>query len=148
VLPLRPLARTVETTGLRRPVRLVLLLALALTAGAAVLAPALAAAALGCAVVALALVAGLALATRWTERPAVPGPAVAPAAEALPASPAADALPADALGEQLRALHDEYAELTNQALTEGREDLVPDLADEYADRALRLITAGDASRTA
>jgi hypothetical protein len=57
-------------------------------------------------------------------------------------------MPADALGEQLRALHDEYAELANQALTEGREDLVPDLADEYADRALRLITAGDASRTA
>ncbi|WP_222264343.1 hypothetical protein [Modestobacter marinus] len=150
MLPLRPLARSVETTGLRRPVRLVLFLALALPACAAVLDPALAAAALGCGVVALALVAGLALATRWTEEPAAPGRADAPAAgaDALPAVPAAERLPADALGEQLHALHDEYAELTNQALAEDREDLVQELSDEYADRALRLITAGESLRTA
>jgi hypothetical protein len=148
VLPLRPLASAVEATGLRRPVRLLLLLALVLTVCAAVLEPALAAAALGCGVVALALVSGLALATRWTEETAASRPAAAPAADVRPAPPAADQLPADALSEQLHALHDEYAGLTNQALTEGREDLVRELADEYADRALRLITAGDPFRTA
>ncbi|WP_369135723.1 hypothetical protein [Modestobacter sp. I12A-02662] len=146
MIPLRPHARSAEATGLRRPVKLVLLLALALTACAAVLDPALAAAALACGVVALALVSRPAPATRWTAEPAVPAPALGTGTP--PATPAADTLPADALGEQLRALHDEYAELTNQALTEGREDLVQELADEYADRALRLITAGDASRTA
>ena len=45
--------------------------------------------------------------------------------------------------EQLRELHDSYAWEVNAAVGEGRLDLVWRLADEYVDRALELITAGE-----
>ena len=45
--------------------------------------------------------------------------------------------------EQLRVLHDTYAWEVNAAVGEGRLDLVWQLADDYLDRALRLITDGE-----
>ena len=45
--------------------------------------------------------------------------------------------------EQLRALHDAYTWEVNAAVGEGRIDLVWELADEYLDKALELITAGE-----
>lgn len=47
--------------------------------------------------------------------------------------------PAGDLGEQLRRLHDEYVWDVNSALEDGREDLVGDLSDAYADDALLVI---------
>jgi hypothetical protein len=138
VLPLRPFPTTVQAAGLRRPVRLLLAASLALAVVAVVVAPALAAVALGAAVTALALVSGVALANRWAA--ADPAAVRAPVTTLAPSAPAADELPADALADELRALRDSYVERTNQAVAEGREDLVQELCDEYADRALALIT--------
>jgi hypothetical protein len=45
--------------------------------------------------------------------------------------------------EQLRELHDEYVWEVNAAVAEGRLDLVWQLADDYLDRALRLLTDGE-----
>ena len=45
--------------------------------------------------------------------------------------------------EQLRALHDTYVWEVNAAVGEGRLDLVWQLADEYLDEALRLVTDGE-----
>ena len=47
------------------------------------------------------------------------------------------------LEEQLRALHDTYVWEINAAIGEDRHDLVWTLADEFTDRALALITAGE-----
>lgn len=43
--------------------------------------------------------------------------------------------------DRLQALHDEYAAAVNVAVAEDRAELVAQLADEYADAALELITA-------
>ncbi|NUS50663.1 MAG: hypothetical protein HOQ22_06420, partial [Nocardioidaceae bacterium] len=43
----------------------------------------------------------------------------------------------------MRRLHDDYVWQVNAAVGEDRMDLVAALADEYADRALRLITDGE-----
>ncbi len=61
----------------------------------------------------------------------------------LPVHP--DTLSADPLTDRLRALHDDYAEMANTAVAEGRDDLVQQLADRYADEALALVTAGAGS---
>lgn len=45
--------------------------------------------------------------------------------------------------EQLRDLHDSYVWEVNAAVGEGRLDLVWQLADEYLDAALRLVTDGE-----
>jgi len=45
--------------------------------------------------------------------------------------------------ERLRELHDTYVWEVNAAVGEGRLDLVWQLADDYLDRALRLMTAGE-----
>ena len=45
--------------------------------------------------------------------------------------------------KQLRELHDTYAWEVNAAVGEGRLDLVRQLADDYIDRALALMTAGE-----
>lgn len=42
--------------------------------------------------------------------------------------------------EQLRQLHDSYAWEVNAAVGEGRLELVWQLADEYLNQALRLMT--------
>jgi len=44
---------------------------------------------------------------------------------------------------QLRELHDAYVWEVNAAIGEDRLDLVWQLADDYMDRALRLISAGE-----
>jgi hypothetical protein len=44
--------------------------------------------------------------------------------------------------EQLRELHDTYVWHVNAAVGEGRLDLVRELADEYVDRAMELMTDG------
>ena len=44
---------------------------------------------------------------------------------------------------QLRELHDSYVWEVNAAVGEGRLDLVWQLADEYLDQALVLMTAGE-----
>jgi hypothetical protein len=46
-------------------------------------------------------------------------------------------------GYQLRELHDSYVWEVNAAVGEDRFDLVCQLADDYMDRALRLMTAGE-----
>ena len=53
-----------------------------------------------------------------------------------------DTLDADLLTDRLRALHDDYVEMTNMAVAEGRDNHVQQLADRYADEALALLTAG------
>lgn len=45
--------------------------------------------------------------------------------------------------EQLRELHDTYVWEVNAAVGEGRLDLVWQLADDYLDQALRLVTDGE-----
>ncbi len=45
--------------------------------------------------------------------------------------------------QQLRELHDDYAWAVNAAVGEGRLDLVQELADDYVDQALTLLTGGD-----
>ena len=45
--------------------------------------------------------------------------------------------------KQLRELHDIYVWDVNAAVGEGRLDLVWQLADDYLDQALKLITAGE-----
>ena len=45
--------------------------------------------------------------------------------------------------EQLRELHDAYVWRVNAAIGEDRLDLVSELADEYLDQALALITDGE-----
>lgn len=45
--------------------------------------------------------------------------------------------------EQLRALHDRYTWDVNAAVGEGRLDLVRELADQYLDQALELLTGGE-----
>lgn len=45
--------------------------------------------------------------------------------------------------EQLRELHDTYVWEVNAAVGEGRLDLVWQLADQYLDEALRLVTDGE-----
>jgi hypothetical protein len=45
--------------------------------------------------------------------------------------------------EQLRELHDSYAWEVNAAVGEGRLDLVWQLADQYVDEALELITGAE-----
>ena len=47
------------------------------------------------------------------------------------------------LEDQLRALHDTYVWEINAAIGEDRLDLVWNLADEFTDRALALMTAGE-----
>lgn len=45
--------------------------------------------------------------------------------------------------KQLRELHDTYAWEVNAAIGEGRPDLVRQLADDFLDQALALMTAGE-----
>ena len=45
--------------------------------------------------------------------------------------------------EQLTRLHETYVWYVNAAVGEGRYDLVDQLADEYLDEALALLTEGD-----
>jgi mono/diheme cytochrome c family protein len=45
--------------------------------------------------------------------------------------------------EQLRELHDTYAWEVNAAVGQGRLDLVWQLADQYVDEAVELITGGE-----
>jgi hypothetical protein len=45
--------------------------------------------------------------------------------------------------EQLRALHDTYVWDINAAVGEGRLDLVWELADDYLEQAVAMITAGE-----
>ena len=46
-------------------------------------------------------------------------------------------------GQQLRELHDTYVWEVNAAVGEDRIDLVWQLADDYMDRALQLMTTGE-----
>lgn len=46
------------------------------------------------------------------------------------------------LDEQLARLHEAYVWQVNAAVGEGRMDLVQELADQYTEEALDLITAG------
>lgn len=53
-----------------------------------------------------------------------------------------DTISADELTESLRALHDDYVEMINMAVAEGRDDSLQQLSDRYADEALALLTTG------
>jgi hypothetical protein len=71
---------------------------------------------------------------RWAAAgTAVPSAAALAVLGAVPAD--------DVLTLRLRRLHDMHVEKVNQAVDEGREDLVRELSDAYADQALRAITA-------
>lgn len=45
--------------------------------------------------------------------------------------------------QQLRELHDSYVWEVNAAVGEGRLDIVWELADQYFDRAVGLLTLGE-----
>jgi hypothetical protein len=47
--------------------------------------------------------------------------------------------------EQLARLHETYVWYVNAAVGEGRLDLVDQLADEYLDEALKLMTDGESA---
>jgi hypothetical protein len=59
---------------------------------------------------------------------------------ARPPSPG-ETVPDDLLGLRLRGLQERSADKVNRALAAGRTDLALELSDEYADEALRAITA-------
>jgi dihydroneopterin aldolase len=42
---------------------------------------------------------------------------------------------------ELSEMHDHYIEAVNSAVADGRYDLVEELADAYADEALRQLTS-------
>lgn len=44
--------------------------------------------------------------------------------------------------DRLGRLHEEYVVAVNSAIAEGRDDLVEELAAEYPDAALRVMTGG------
>jgi hypothetical protein len=46
---------------------------------------------------------------------------------------------------RLRDLHHGYVERVNRLVAEDREDLIPDAINDYADEALREITAAKAA---
>jgi hypothetical protein len=46
---------------------------------------------------------------------------------------------------RLRDLHHHYVERVNRLVAEDREDLIPDAITDYADEALREITAAKAA---
>ena len=46
----------------------------------------------------------------------------------------------DIIEARLRALHDEYAAAVNVAIDEGRDELVDQLADEFSQVALEMMT--------
>ena len=48
--------------------------------------------------------------------------------------------PGTTLIDSLRELNDIYADAVNRAVAEDRDDLVSDLADEYGDEALALMS--------
>ena len=69
-------------------------------------------------------------------------PATASAAD-LSVFPTADALDVVADGEltaQLARLHDEHVELANEAVAEGRDDLLQGISDSYVEQAMALMT--------
>ena len=45
------------------------------------------------------------------------------------------------VADHLRDLHDHYVEQVNMAVAEGREDLVRQLSDDYADEALLVMAS-------
>jgi hypothetical protein len=52
----------------------------------------------------------------------------------------------DDISQQLRDLHESYADRVNRLLEEGREDLAMEIADTYTDEAFRLIVASERRR--
>jgi predicted AAA+ superfamily ATPase len=52
----------------------------------------------------------------------------------------------DGTSRRLRELHESYADRVNRLLEVGREDLAMELADAYAEEALRLIVASERKR--
>jgi hypothetical protein len=141
VLPLHqpPTAHSAAPASRRGRIRALVLTGVSLAVLAAVVGPTADLVVLLLALTSLGAATVLGLRTR---RPAVrPAPArpVARASAPSPADP--EPVTRDDLAERLRTLHEEHVELVNLALSEGREDLVQELSDSYADQALRLITA-------
>jgi hypothetical protein len=95
------------------------------------------------AVLVLALAATAVGATAARERRArrTAGHQPAPTPRPLPSALAYSSLVPDDLSARLQRLHDDHVERVNQAVSEGREDLAQELADEYMDTSLALITA-------
>jgi hypothetical protein len=82
----------------------------------------------------LGVAAALAMREHWAAAAPIEVRAVSPAAPGT--LPGDD----DTLTGQLRRLHATHVEKVNLALDEGREDLARELADDYTDRALELLT--------
>lgn len=51
----------------------------------------------------------------------------------------------DDVARRLDALHDSYVYAVNTAVADGRDDLVYQLADDYFDDALRVLTGSPAA---
>jgi hypothetical protein len=52
----------------------------------------------------------------------------------------------DDISQQLRDLHESYADRVNRLLEEDRDDLAMEVADAYTDEAFRLIVASERRR--
>ena len=52
----------------------------------------------------------------------------------------------DDISQQLRDLHESYADRVNRLLEEDRDDLATEVADAYTDEAFRLIVASERRR--
>jgi hypothetical protein len=122
-----PIGDSAGPAGLRGPIRTLLLTSLALGAATALLGGSSARLALVLAICSLGAAALLGLRFRW-------------AAAAPDRTPPVDADRDGTLDARLRRLYDEHVEQVNLALDEGREDLAQELADDYMDQALALIT--------
>jgi hypothetical protein len=119
--------------------------ALVLTGASLALLAAVAGRTSGLLVLAVAAAALGATAVLGLRARAAAGPAATrrtPARSVLSSAVANESLDADDLTARLRRLHDDHVEQVNQAVGEGREDLVQELSDSYMNESLALITAG------
>jgi hypothetical protein len=73
---------------------------------------------------------------------AVPAPAGPGTRTSVPIPVASEPTGSEDLTARLRQLHDDHVEMVNLAVSEGREDLVQELADSYTEQALGLMTGG------
>lgn len=130
-----PIGDSTASTGLRGPIRGLLLTSLLLAAVAAVAGGVPSQLMFALAVSALAAAAVLGMRSRLIA--------------ATPDRTLVIDVPLDrddALSARLRELHDDYVEQVNLALDEERHDLVQRLSDSYMDQALALITADTEAR--
>lgn len=75
-------------------------------------------------------------------------PSPATASAPLPAFPSTTTLDVVGDGEltaQLARLHDDHVEQANAAVSEGREDLLPQISDSYVEQSMALMSGAGAA---